>query len=355
MRKYIILLLFTVLINDVNAQVSIQPLLPMVGIVQKNTLWNIAIVNSSKTNYDCRIELTLRDRVSGLEVFTATTSQFILATGAKQLNESILAPLQYNYLSTMASRRDDFIPIGNYIVCYRLTEIGKLPLAEECVAFDVEPLSPPMLITPSDSAILEVAPSQFTWIPPAPMNLFNRLDYQIVIVEILDGQKPEEAIQQNLPFYTEPNISINQLSYKGTVTNFEKDKTYAWQVVAKDNSSYAGKSEVWTFKIASTIEKIKNTPISYILMEEDIKGVSQINSNEIYLKYASQINSFEAEIIFSDEKGNRIKKVNQTIQPGDNYLNFSLNNQFKKDKIYVVSIKADKIKTRSITFSINSK
>jgi hypothetical protein len=215
MKKYLLLLFSSATLQQVTAQLSIQPILPLAGIVQKNNLWNIAVVNTSTVNYDCRIEFTLRDRTSGLEVLTATTNQFQVAAGAKQLSASLLAPLQYNYISTTANRRDDFIPIGNYIACYRLTANGKTTLAEECVAFDVEPLSPPMLITPADGSILETPPSQFSWIPPAPMNLFSQLDYEVVIAEIHEGQKPEEAILQNLPFYTEPNISTNNLTYKG--------------------------------------------------------------------------------------------------------------------------------------------
>jgi hypothetical protein len=356
MKKYLLLLIFAAALQNAIAQISIQPILPLAGMVQKNNLWNIAVINTSTETNNCRIELTLRDRVSGLEVLTATTGIFQVGAGAKQLNAAYLMPLQYNYFSsTITNRTDDFIPIGNYIACYRLTANGKVPLAEECIAFDVEPLSPPMLIIPADSAVLEVAPSQFTWIPPAPLNLFSRLDYEVMITEIQPGQKAEEAIQNNLPFYTEPNIPVNNLTYIGAATNFEKDKWYAWQVIAKDDRNYAGKSEVWVFQVSNEQQAQKVTNDFYLLMEDDVKGTYQINSKILNIKYPSQSTPFEAQVIFTDAKGNTIKTVKQNIKQGDNYLNFSLNNQFKQNKVYAVTIKDQNNKARTITFSIHTK
>jgi hypothetical protein len=355
MKKYLLLLLFGGLLSNVMAQISIQPVLPLAGMVQKNNLWNIAVINTSGGSYDCRVELTLRDRSTGLEVLTAITGTFLLSGGAKQLSAPILAPLQYNYISTTTNRRDDFIPIGNYTACYRLTTVGKTIVSEECVAFDVEPLSPPMLITPADSSVLEVAPSQFSWVPPAPMNLFSRLDYDVVITEILPGQKAQEAVQQNLPFYTEPNVSINNLSYKGAVTNFEKDKWYAWQVTAKDDKNYAGKSEVWVFKITNDPKVTTPTSDFYLLMDDEIRGTYKLSSNNINVKYTSQNSAFDAAIIFTDDEGRVIKTTKQNIKQGDNYFNFSLGNQFKQNKVYAVTIKDQNNKARTITFSIHTK
>ena len=356
MKKYLLSILFCTILNGAFAQITIQPILPLGGIVQKNNLWNIVVINTLNGIIDCRIELTLRDRASGLEIITATTGLFQLGTGAKQLNNAFLMPIQYNYISsTVSSKTDDFIPIGNYTACYRLTASGKIPLAEECIAFDVEPLSPPMLIIPVDSAVLKVSPSQFSWIPPAPLNLFNRLDYEVMITEIQPGQKATEAIQNNLPFYTEPNIPINNFAYTGAAANFEKDKWYAWQVIAKDDRNYAGKSEVWVFKVSDEQKVQVAINDFYLLMENDVKGTYQINSKTLRIKYPSQTNPFEAQIFFTDEKGITIKTVKQHITQGDNYLNFSLNNQFKENKVYAVTIRDQSNKAHTITFSINTK
>jgi len=278
MKKYLLAVQLAITSAIAMAQISIQPVLPLAGIVQKNNFWNIAVIKSSAGNVDCRIEMTLRDRISGAEVLTATTGQFSLSAGARQLNAAALMPIQYNYLSPfLTPRTDDLVPIGNYTICYRLVMAGKNLLAEDCQSFDVEPLAPPMLISPSDSALLEVSPQQFAWTPPSPVNLFNRLEYETIITEILPGQKAEEAMQQNLPFYTESNLPVNNLSYRGTAASFEKDKWYAWQVVARDGNSYAAKSEVWVFKVSTVTPQdpvVEQAPFIKMKKEVAERGVA---------------------------------------------------------------------------------
>lgn len=355
MKKYLLSLLLSACLYGAVAQVSIQPVLPPGGIIQKNNLWNIAVINTSTATLECRIELTLRDRASGLEVLTATTGQFSVASGARQLNASFLMPIQYNYLSSSVnSRNDEFIPIGDYTACYRLSA-NKNIIAEECVSFDVEPLSPPMLINPADSSALETAPSQFTWIPPSPINLFNRLQYEVMITEILPGQKAEEAMQQNLPFYTEPNVPINNLTYRGMATDFEIEKWYAWQVVARDDNNYAGKSEVWVFKVTAESKKEKTISGIYLQLDEENKGTYQINEKILHIKYASPFPEYTTQIIFNDEKGNTIQTIKQIIKQGENYFDFSLNHQFKTNAIKRLTLTDRNNKVHSLTFSISTK
>ena len=352
MKRYLLTLLLSAGAFGVFAQISIQPVIPMAGIIQKSSLWNIAVTNTLANTLDCRMELTLRERTSGIEVLTATTGRFQIAGGAKQLNAAYLMPVQYNYISpAFSARTDDFIPVGDYIACYRLTA-GKDIAAEECASFDVEPLSPPMLINPADSSVLDAAPSQFTWVPPAPMNLFSRLQYEVMITEIQPGQKAEEAMQQNLPFYTEPNVPINNLAYKGMASSFEKDKWYAWQVIASDGNNYAAKSEVWVFKVGDkSVNEPGNTGI-YLLLNGSNKNGYEITSEILHLKYFSYSAIANGKIIFRDSKGTVIKITEQVINQGDNYFDIKLGNKFKTNIFYSVSIEDGNKKTKTLTFSI---
>lgn len=358
MKKYLLLSIFVWVLISASAQVSIQPVLPLTGIVQKSNLWNIAVINTS-TNifYNCRIELTLRDRASGLEVVTAITGFFQLDAGAKQLNSNSLMPIQYNYISsTVTNKTDDFIPIGNYTACYRLTVNNKVPLAEECVSFDVEPLSPPMLITPADSSILLVAPTQFNWIPPAPLNLFNKLDYEVIVTEVLPGQKAQEAIQQNTPFYVESNIPINNLTYKGNATSFEKEKWYAWQVIAKNDMTYAGKSEVWIFQIKENEIPKNEISTSFSKMKVNNNELTVAQDGILKILYRNEIADEKVIIKIVDLtnlKANT-KSFSAKLLIGDNYIEKNLKSFIKLDekKVYLAELTNSRGETFTIRFVV---
>ena len=357
MKKiFFTVLMFTMAGYFVTAQITLQPNVPVVGLIQKNQLWNVLVINSSNTTYfDCRLNLVLRDRLTGQEIFTASTTQFSIAAGAKQLNINSLNPVQYNYLSGGANNSLlSLIPAGIYTACYSLSGalIKEINLSEECIQFDAEPLSPPMLIFPADSAVLENAPTQFTWAPPTPAVMFDHLHYEILITEIQEGQKANEAMQENIPFYNEGSLFNNLLNYPGSVSAFEKNKWYAWQIIAKDDKNYAAKSETWVFKISKEAHQVKPINDVYLLMEDNVKGAYQITANALHLKYFSNTSEYEGQIIFSDENGNLIKTDKRKIIQGDNYFDFQLANRFHSNRIYTITIIDKNNKRHSLTFSI---
>lgn len=325
----------------VHAQVTIQPVVPAVGMLQKSQLWNTLIVNSSPEQYVCRIDLILRDRVTNLEVFTASTNNFTVAKGAGQFNINSFNPVQYNYLSPgFDTKSQGLIPAGNYIVCYTVNSVGAKPatLADECIQLDVEPLSPPLLIAPADSSILEVAPAQFSWIPPTPGEMFTRLNYDIIITQVNEGQKAEEAIQQNIPFYTEGNLTASMLTYKASALKFEKDKWYAWQVVARDERNYAGKTETWVFKIKKDARQLVRENTGYVLLEKQgiASSPAYVENNRLNVRYYSYDSDHRGDIILYTASGTEVKKIQQKIAYGNNLFEITLGNEFVKGQLYIV-------------------
>lgn len=349
-RSLLAILIVAIFPTFIKAQISLQPSIPAVGLVQKSQLWNVLLVNSSAKSYDCQLGLVLRDRATGQEIMTASTGQFTIAPGSKQLNTNIVSPVQYNYiLAGIDNNMQGLLPVGLYTACYCLISKDGT-LAEECIQFDTEPLTPPMLIQPADSSILEVAPNQFSWVPPAPDGMFDRLHYDVIITEVNEGQKANEAIEENIPFYNEGNQIANILSYPTPSPSFVKDKWYAWQIIARDDRNYAGKSEVWVFKVSSITQRELPLNDLYLLIQDDVKGTYQISSDILHVKYFSYDQEYEAQILFSDERGNNIKTVKKKIVPGDNYLDFPLTNEFTAEDRYRITILDKNNKPHTLSF-----
>ncbi|MBS1512425.1 MAG: hypothetical protein JST86_16385 [Bacteroidetes bacterium] len=356
MKKLSAMVMGIWLTAPVLAQVTLQPNLPVAGMIQKSQLWNIMTVNNSNKQYECVLDMVLRDRNTGTELMTAATSMFTLSPGARQLSTNVLNPIQYNYILTgFSTKLQDLLPAGNYTVCYSLSVFTNKTerLAEECVQFDAEPLSPPMLIFPADSSVLESNPQQLTWTAPMPEAMFDQLQYDIVIAEVQEGQKADEAIQQNLAFYSDGAVYNNVLNYSSAYPAFSKDKWYAWQVVAHDGRNYAGKSEVWVFKVGATTGKASPGSDIYLLMKDNLTGTYEINSTQLHIKYASSKPAYNGTVTFRDERGNIVKTFSKTVNPGDNYLDFSLGSQFHPNITYSVSLTDSDKKDHLITFTIS--
>jgi len=84
--------------------------------------------------------------------------------------------------------------------------------------------------------------------------IYPNRQYDMVIVEVADGQNPTDAIQKNLPIYTAFNLSYPTTAYSSGATDLENGKVYAWQVLARNGFAFGGKSEVWTFKVKDSTE-----------------------------------------------------------------------------------------------------
>lgn len=356
-KSLLIVCFFLSLAGICKAQFSIQASMPSVGLVQRNQLWDVMIINSSGVITDCKLDIIVRDRIDGQEIFTASSNQFTIAQGTKQLNAQVLNPIQYNYLMPgINTAFQGLMPVGSYTVCYVLNSVPvkETSLAEECIAFETEPLSPPMLTTPSDSSVLDMPPTQFNWVPPTPAGMFNQLQYEILITEVQPQQNATEALQSNIPFYNESGHIANSLNYPTSALSFEEDKWYAWQIVARDERTYSGKSETWVFKVNKSIKPVSESPgISYLeLKNEQNEHIHIITDDTIRLKYYSFDKSKETDIKFFGNDGNLIDKVKYKIQYGNNYIQLRLNTRFRKENIYRVVVTDSKGKDYMSIFSI---
>jgi hypothetical protein len=337
------------------AQVTLQPLLPQVGLFQKSQLWNIVAINTSSIPLQCYIVLSLQDRQSGTEVISATSSDFTLEKGSKQLNVASLTPIQYTYFSFGGDKVNDFLTTGSYMACFKLIGVGHESgdLGEACVPFDVEPLSPPMLIMPADSSVLQVQPTQFTWQPPAPLTMFQQLHYELLIAEILPGQRPEEAVELNAPFFMDLNVTGNIMNYTGTYPTFEQGKWYAWQVVAQDGQNYAAKTQVWDFQVTSAeVPVVRPANGNYILLKSDkdaSEGVHSITGTTVGIKYYCFDKAYTATVLFIGPDGKTIEQTTAQVAYGDNFLGYNLGSQFKKGTTYSVEI-IDSKNNKNIAF-----
>lgn len=362
MKKLLLFFFSLCLLAAGKAQVTLQPGISTVGLIQKNQLWNILVVNSSNTNFDCRLELVIRDRQTGQEVMTASSGQFLLLQGARQLNVNMLEPIQYNYLVTgMDSRIQGLLPAGSYTVCYALTAltIKETRLAEECVQFDVEPLSPPMLIFPADSSVLENAPVQFSWTPPLPAGMFGTLRYEMLVTEIREGQKAEEALQENVPFYNDGMLYSNVMNYPSSASGFEKEKWYAWQIVARDDRNYAGKSEVWVFKINKEVipdKVVMGAP--FMKMKPDVPELGIAPNGILKLSYFNRTADSSVTILLTDLSDNQKprKITGVRVVRGENQLQFNLKKliNVSEDNTYKAEIVNSSGEKNSVLFRIKN-
>jgi hypothetical protein len=339
-KIFITVLLFMPVV--LQAQVTVNVQLPPGGMVHKDQLWNLVLVNNNSGMIETTVSLDIQDAITGQTVLSAGSTSFMLGKGMKVINVRDIQPVQYNYLA--AELTGNYIPLGTYVACYRIIRNGPKgpePLGDECVRININPLSPPLLNTPADRSILETNYPQFSWMPPAPVDMFNSLNYDLLIAEVLPGQLPAEAILYNTPIYTNHNLRLAFENYPSSFSRLKEGQHYAWQVTARNGLNYSAQTEVWSFSIkpADTVKAVVSSD-SYIVLKtnQESSGISYVNGEELLVKYYSFDKDHETVVKLLSLEGKEIREVKQKLIYGNNFLRFKLNNEFKKETIYIIEL-----------------
>lgn len=343
MKKNVLLIFLSfIFLSSIRAQVNMNVQVPPTGVIQKGQLWNLLLVNTSDNIITVNIQLSLVLINDNTPVLTATSKPITLTKGAKQIMMRDVVP-DYKYLSSIFSDRspEGFLPVGNFMACYVINDLAKQnELAEDCVPVEVSPVAPPQLNLPGDKTVIESPYPQFTWLPPSPLQQFNNLTYDLLLVEVRPGQSATEAIQQNIPQFNVANEKSIFSNYPASYKSLDTAKEYAWRIVAKNNGEFAAQSEVWTFKISSKIfQPLVPKNGNYILIKAgQSAGVNTVEGDILGIKYYSYDRDHETLISFYDANGALVQEIKQKLAYGDNYLAYRLNRNFKKETIYLIQL-----------------
>ena len=340
-------------------QLNLVLQVPPLGVMQKAQLWNMALVYTGN-GANVAVQLTLLSAKDNQPVMTATTRSIFLTKGTTVLTPKEASPVQYNYLSPTFIDRDPngFLPAGNYKACYSVVSTGHgiSMLAEECIPIEVQPLSPPQLVTPGDKDTVPTAYPQFSWIPPVPLNLFSNLNYDLTLVEVLPGQAPREAIQQNIPFYSIGHYKDVVHLYPSSNRPLDTGRVYAWRIVAKNDQEFIDESDVWTFQLRKAKRDSLVIPDdAYIPLRrsnEPAAGVRAVSSGLLAIKYYSFAKTHDTTVNFYGPAGQLVRSVSKRIVYGENYLLFKIDAVFEKKKVYRVEIADERSYKNTASFTI---
>lgn len=328
-----------ILFCSVNGQVVVNLQLPAVGLTVKSQLWSMTLSSSSADVLTVKINMTMTDVATGQQVLSGATDNISLPQGNKVLQYADVVPVHYVVLNSsypVDASQEGFLPIGNFNFCFEIQRLNHEVLesiAEECATIEVEPLSPPLLNSPTDQSESNELRPLFTWLPPVPVSLFNNLSYNFKLVELLPKQNSSAAIQQNFPLFFQQNIFNPNLIYPSSLPDLDTSKTYAWQIIANSNNLGVSASEIWTFKVktfGTDSITYKRQPPYIKLKAESAEGYF-ICDGRLNLEYLNELNDSTVTVKMYDEskKGRKEIPLDEDfllLTFGQNLINIDLSN-----------------------------
>ena len=343
------------------AQIVMTLQVPPVGVLVKNQLWNMLLVNSGKTPQLIEISLVLSDEKTNQPVLTAVTAPFLLDKGARQIQAKDLGAINYTYNGPASLADHDpngMLPAGTYQACYSIVNGEKgVNLAENCILIAVDPLSPPLLNTPANDGSIYTAYPQFTWLPPAPVSVFSDLSYLLVLVAVLPGQATADAIEQNIPVYSGGFLRNPYLNYPSSYRSLDTGQLYAWRIVAMNNGQPTAMSEIWTFKVVVPPKPVVHTNFTPYLDLKRGLGPSVATASKS-LRFNYQNDPADTTVSYTitslNDRGNPIVQSGQlALRRGTNLLEISLSKTagYTDKKIYLFQFTNSRKETWSVKFT----
>lgn len=269
----IILLLITVLSF---AQVSVKLIQPPPYQFKIEQFWKFVLVNSSDRPINVYIKGTATESLQG-KIIEATSSIITLQRGIRGVSGRELGPFT---VSESNSRYKNIIlntgglPSGSYNICIEvLNAADRMQLATDCISVTVENFNRMELTSPFDGEVIgniseeatknlklkninKTPPIIFSWLPPVPVPHDARISYRLKIVEIIGNQSVHSAMASNPMYYQSPRITATVLRYPIAAKPLLSGKKYAWSVEVFIDDFKIQESEIRSFEIASSDEKL---------------------------------------------------------------------------------------------------
>ncbi|WP_234567711.1 hypothetical protein [Rhodohalobacter sp. 614A] len=175
------------------------------------------------------IESLPRAFTPGTYVFTSFFEELIFPQSADDVYRQLDSEIQNQIIQTGT------IPEGQYTI-----RIEARPAASSNIAaipgianFSVQYPSPPILVSPPNGSIVTMDVPIFAW-TPVVNTAGIQLEYDFLLVEVLGGQTPLQAINSNRAHAQTTMTGITTLPYTPEFLPLDEGAEYAWQITASD-------------------------------------------------------------------------------------------------------------------------
>ncbi len=131
--------------------------------------------------------------------------------------------------------REGILPEGNYMLEVEVRPSNPFVMISSVPShthFEIRFPQPPVLVSPIDGGNVPPVFPVFSWTPVIGMPMFQ-FEYELLIVEVEDGQSPLQAIEANRE-HARITTSQPAFVYTNEYLPLENGKQYAWQVRARE-------------------------------------------------------------------------------------------------------------------------
>jgi hypothetical protein len=330
----ILSILFSFSANSQNFQLLLDPINPF----QKQSLFNLSVINSSGYSGQINLKATLKNR-RGKVLMTQELIDVISPNESKSIRgqrDNLNERFVDNDFERLFTTNNQLPPM-NYVLCVEVIATGELKTTtQECIDYQASDFLNIVTIYPPDEEVIYDPRPQFNWLD---LNLGTNYNYQFKLVELKEGQNKNAALRRNNPIVVNNEITSNQAQFPSDAVPLSNNSKYAWQLSISYKGELLSRSEPSTFTYKDEIEYIEMPRnLSYVDITEIESGANLFAVGEFKFKFPSDVkNNLTAEL-FELKKDKK-----KSIELNENQFDVNLGvNKFEldlKDQVYLKHLK----------------
>lgn len=180
-------------------------------------LWQVNVTNTTVTPVDGILEIKIEDRNHNI-IYLAVSPSIRWVSGMNTLSNGVRATMQITYAPTPLGstlRETGRLPFGEYILCYTARTTTNTTLGMACREKAIRPITPPELVSPSNSSNVDVSRPLLMWRSPFPFQS-EGLTYSLRLTDVPQGVSAPEALRTRPLLLNMSNLREPYLPYPNT-------------------------------------------------------------------------------------------------------------------------------------------
>jgi len=322
-KRYITLLIVALSLCRTYAQVSVVNIQLTAYNVTPETMLAAAISNTGDAQQVMMVSKLYN--TNGELLLTAKSGSFTVKQG---MNAPFDGNRKVSDMQYSMSKQGEYIknthslPGGTFRICIDLIKATTTEISDQfCDELESDFNQYLYLVFPADKDTIESTTPLLIWTHNEPFSLLVQGEsYRMIVSEMKNQQKPDEAITVNAPLMVKNFLTTHNLQYPYDAPVLMEGGHYAWQVQKVSNGVITNKTEAWEFFVHKTPEE---TAVKYVSLNktQDAAYYTAVK-NKIYFKFDEEYagGTIKCEILNSKQQLILAKTHNESFKSAP--LNF---------------------------------
>lgn len=223
--------------------------------LREDDCWRVSITSRDAIR-NATISVRVEESDRGV-VYQATTARITIPAGSNTIQLTTLGPILDRRVDSRLNstlQATGRFPDGAYVVCAEVTDDDGISRGVGCTNVNVVSAQPPILLGPYDGTDVTEDIVVWSWFMQTNVSDGQGIVCELRVVEIMQGQSPEEAFRSNPPVIQRKGLITPTWQTNFGTRTLLPGKRYGWRIIATVDDRVVSESELWQFTYADRMD-----------------------------------------------------------------------------------------------------